>query len=374
VADDLGDLVPLTLSTQGVDIVPTPAHSATLTTPVPTAGPWRVVAVDAEVTATHALHAFRFGVTLTSARTASGSQLLSPKNVASWTEQGAVFNDGISSVGATGTIGFARDSVRGGTNTSVRLMPPGSADVPVVVSTALAQVNELRKGDRIDVEGQWASFSARIAGVVPLVPGTANQASLIADLSSLDNGWLRSSEQVPALHELWISASPNATIASEIAGAGSARVTSASGSVSRRFVGGAVTGLWLGAAGSAAFAIVTLIASLASVVRRRVREVGVLRALGMSGPDQARMRRSEIAIVVAFGLVVGVLAGAAMVGLTVATLARSSTPEAPQVLPLVLRFDVVAPAVLVALIVLVSVVVIARYLAVIVATARVAKP
>jgi hypothetical protein len=373
-ADDLGDLVPLTLQTRTVAVTPASPDATALTTSVPAAGPWRVVAVDAEVSATHALRDFTFGVDLASARTASGSRPLVSENTDSWTAQSAVFNNGTSTVGKTGTIGFARGSVRGGTNTAVRLMPPGSADVPVVVSRALAQVDQLHPGDLIDVEGQWASFSARIAGVEPLVPGVASQASLIADLPSLDNGWLRSSEQVPALHELWIAATQNAAVAAEIAGAGNARLTAASGSVSRRFVGGAVTGLWLGAAGSAAFAIVTLIASLASVVRRRVREVGVLRALGMSGPDQARMRREEIAVVVAFGLLVGVLAGVAMLGLTVGTLARSSTPEAPQVLPLTLRFDVVSPVILVALIVLVSILVISRYLAEILRTARVAKP
>jgi hypothetical protein len=251
--------------------------------------------------------------------------------------------------------------------------------VPVVVSRALAQADELHTGDLVDVEGQWASFSAKIAGVAPLVPGVTSQASLIADLPSLDNGWLRTSEQVPALHELWIAGTPAGRIAAEVARTAEAertgaRVTTASGSVSSRFVGGAVIGLWLGAAGSAAFAVVTLIASLASVVRRRGREVGVLRALGMSGRDQARMRRFEISVVVAYGLVVGVLAGAAMLGLTVGTLARSSTPEAPLVLPLVLRFDWIPPAILIALIALASVLVVARYLAVVRRSAKAAKP
>jgi hypothetical protein len=378
--DDLGDVAPVALPAQKVSVHPDVSASVSTTVSVPQAGPWHLVAIDAEVTATHALHGFTFGLEPTSVRTASGATALSTANPDSWKAQGAVFNDGSSIPGKAGTIGFSRSTVREGTNTAVRLMPPGSPTVPVVVSRALAEANKLSPGDVIDVEGQWATFSAKVAGVAPLVPGTTSQASLIADLPSLDNGWLRSSEQIPALHELWIAGSSGAPIASEVAKAaeaaddGSARVTAASGSVSRRFVGGAVTGLWLGAAGSAAFAIVTLIASLASARRRRIREVGVLRALGMSGRDQARMRRTEITVVVVFGLLVGLLTGGAMLGLTVGTLARSSTPEAPLVLPLVLRLDLLTPVILIALIVVLSILVIGRYLAVIRRTARVAKP
>jgi putative ABC transport system permease protein len=151
-------------------------------------------------------------------------------------------------------------------------------------------------------------------------------------------------------------------------------VTTASGSVSRQFVGSAVTGLWLGAAGSAAFAIVTLIASLASNVRRRVREVGVLRALGMAARDQARMRRTEIVVVLVFALVVGIVVGVAMLTLTVGTLARSSTPEAPAVLPLTLRFEFLTPLALVGAIAILSIVVVWRYLSVVAATAKAARP
>jgi hypothetical protein len=373
-ADGLGDLVPVSLPSQTVADQLTRPAAVPLNAPLPRAGPWRIVAIDAEVAATHQLSGFTFGVASISATTPHGDVALGLTHPGPWTAQSAVFNDGASTANVTSAIGFARKTVRGGINTEVRLMPSGAATVPVVVSRAFSQANGLRVGDRIDVSGDWASFSARVSGIVPLVPGVTSQASLMADLRSIDNGWLRSSEQVPALHELWIAGTPDATIAHEVAHAGDGRIATASGSVSRRFVGGAVTGLWLGAAGSAAFAIVTLIASLASVVRRRAREVGVLRALGMAAHDQAHMRRSEIAIVIAFGLVVGALTGVGMLLLTVPTLARSSTPEAPAVLPLLVRFDPLAPALLLAGLVVLSVAIVWRYLAVIVRAAGVAKP
>jgi hypothetical protein len=371
-ADPLGDLAPIVLAAQKVGGAASPGVTRTVT--LPPAGPWRVVAVDAEVTAVHQIRGFGFAVNALSAATAGGNAGVTIANPDEWTAQDAVFNNGKSSAGPAGAIGFDRSTIRGGTNTSVRIMPPGSPTVPVVVSKSLAIANQLRIGDHIDVEGQWASFDARVSGIVPLVPGVTSQASLMGDLRSIDNGWLRSSEQVPALHEIWIAGTPTATIAREAADVDSARVTTATGSVSRTFVSGAVTGLWIGAAGSAACAIVTLVASLASIVRRRGREVGILRALGMTARDQGRMRRSEILVVLVFGLVVGVLTGAAMLGLVVETLARSSTPEAPTVLPLVLRFDPVPLAVLVVALVLVSAVIVTRYVGAIRAAARVAKP
>ena len=371
-ADARGDLAPVVLPPQatGQKARSSVVHTVT----VPTDGPWRIVAVDADVTTTHRIRGFQFGVGSLAARTGAGQVALPIPHASAWTAQAAAFNDGGGSAGPSESIGFARSSIPGGASTTVRLMPEGSATVPVVVSSALALADQLRIGDHLDVGGEWASFDAQVSGIVPLVPGVTSQASLIGDLPSIDNGWLRSSEQVPALHELWIAGSPVDAVAKEVGGAGSARVTTASGSVSQSFVSGAVSGLWIGAAGSAAFAVVTLIASLAAIVRRRQREVGILRALGVSGRDQSRMRMAEIAVVLAFGIIVGVVAGTGILLLTVGTLARSSTPEAPGVLPLVLRFDPVPAAALVAALVVISMVVVARYAADIRRIARVAKP
>ena len=371
-ADALGDLAPVILPPQATGPKAQPLVSHTIT--VPAAGPWRIVAIDADVTTTHQIRAFRFGVGSLVARTATGKVALTIPNASGWTAQSAAFSGGTGSAGPSESIGFSRSSLPGGVSTTVRLMPAGSAIVPVVVSQALALADQLRIGDHLDVGGEWASFSAQVSGIVPLVPGVTTQASLMGDLPSIDNGWLRSSEQVPALHELWIAGSPVGTIAREVGGAGSARVTTAAGSVSRSFVSGAVTGLWIGAAGSAAFAIVTLIASLAAIVRRRRAEVGILRALGVSGRDQSRMRRAEIGVVIVFGILVGAVAGTGMLLLTVGTLARSSTPEAPAVLPLVLRFDPGPPAALAVILVVVCIVIVARYAGEIRRTARVAKP
>jgi hypothetical protein len=371
-ADALGDLAPVVLPPQASG--PKASGLVTQTVTVPPAGPWRIVAVDADITATRQIRGFQYGIGSLVARTASGEVAVPIQNASTWTAQTAAFNEGGGSAGPRDSIGFSRSSLPGGASTTLRLMPAGSTTVPIVVSQALALADQLRIGDHLDVEGEWASFSALVSGIVPLVPGVTTEASLIGDLPSIDNGWLRSSEQVPALHELWIAGAPVSTIARETGDAGSARVTTAAGSVSRSFVSGAVTGLWIGAAGSAAFAIVTLFASLAAIVRRRRTEVGILRALGVSGRDQSRMRRVEIGVVIVFGILVGVVAGTGLLLLTVGTLARSSTPEAPAVLPLLLRFDPVPPAALAAGLIVMCIVIVARYANEIRRTARVAKP
>jgi hypothetical protein len=373
-ADALGDVIPVSFPAQRVGDASAPAMPTPESAATPLGGPWRVVAADVEITASRNLIGFRYGISGLSARAPSGPTPITLPGLESWTAQNAVFGDGAITSAPAGGIGFGRPTIPAVTTVGVRLMPPGPTAVPVVVSRALADADALRIGDHFDVVGPWATFSARVVGVVPLVPGVTSQASLIGDLTSIDNGWLRSSEQLPALHELWMAGSPSARIAHEAAAAGNARITSASSSVSRQFVGGAVSGLWIGAAGSAAFAIVTLIASLASAVRQRGRELGVLRALGISAPDQARMRRREVVIVICFGLVLGLLTGTGMLALVTPTLARSSTPEAPAVLPLALGLDFFALALLIVLLLVGCAAVVGRYNAAIVKSALRAQP
>jgi hypothetical protein len=371
-ADARGSLVPIVLGGQSTGRSGSTRVIHTLT--VPPSGPWRIVAMDADVVATHAIHGFSFGLSSVSAETSTGRASIPLADPKSWTPQSAVFSNGTSGAGSARTIGFSRSTIPANADTAVRLMPPGSARAPIVVSRALANADRLRIGDDVDVTGQWASFSARVSGIVPLVPGVSNQASIMGDLASIDSGWLRSSVQVPALHELWIAGSPLSSVGREVADVRSAHVITASGAVSRRFVGSAVLGLWLGAGVSAAFAIVTLAASIASLGRRRRREEGTLRALGVGAPAQARMRRAELVVVLSYATAVGLAAGAGVFGVTVGTLARASTPEAPAVLPLLLQLDPIPLAVLVAALLLASSIVIASYSRAVRASANGAKP
>jgi hypothetical protein len=335
IIDRLGDLAPLTASPVPVvsDAVAAPS-SARLS--VPSGGPWTVVAIDALVDSPSTLTGFHFAASGFSATTGGHAHAIGIRGSQDWGIQKSVFTPGQSVADGAGSIGFTDVAIGGGEvgSTAARLMPAASDLVPVVVSQALASVDRLHTGSHLDVDGQWASYRATVVGVAPLVPGVTTSASLIADLPSLENGWLRNSEQVPALHEVWMSSDDRAATARAAArlSGGPTHVREASGILTSRFIDSAITGLWFGAIGSAAFAIIALLASVATILRRRAGEVAVLRALGLRASEQVRMRRLEVLLVTGYAVVCGAASAAIVTGIVTATLARASTPAAPTAL------------------------------------------
>ena len=373
IADALGDVAPLSLGQLSIRA----GERESVSVRLPSGGPWTIVALDSHVISSAPVAGFTFEISdLTVVEHGRPSPFLHDSRL-DWVPQTAVFVDTQAAAAAVGTLGFFIDSVPGGqTDTAVRLMPKGSAIVPVVVSRALAEANGLRVGNRVDVSGTWASFQGRVAGIVPLVPGVTSGASLIADLPSLDSGWLRTSEQLPALHELWI-ASPDASSTArriEDVPGRVAHVTLATAEAGRAFVANAVVGLWLGAVGSIAFVILALVAAVAVMLRRRSDELGVLRALGVTSVQQARLRRAEFVIVSLYAAVIGVVLGTAIALTTVAVLARASTPSAPLDLDVAPAFDLLSILAVLAILAVAVAIILARYGAVVHASARRATP
>ena len=371
IEDRDGDIAPVGL---GQFAVP-PSGQVTRTVSLPSGGPWMIVALDSHLSSVNPVAGFSFSITDLTAVT-DGRPTPVP-GARDWVAQDAVFTSGAVGPGPSESIGYSMDSAPGGqTDTAVRLMPKGSAIVPVVVSRALADANGLRAGSRVDVDGTWASFEGRVAGVVPLVPGASSGASLAVDLPSVENGWLRTSEQLPALHELWIASSTPAATATRVADvAGRApHVSLASVAVGRGFIANAVLGLWLGALGSIAFVILALVAAVAVILRRRADEIGVLRGLGLTPQAQARARRAEFVIVTLYAGVVGIVLGVAIALMTVAILARASTPSAPPDLTVVPRFDPLSIVGVLVILIIAIWVILARYGAVVRASAGRAVP
>ncbi|HEY4267425.1 MAG TPA: FtsX-like permease family protein [Galbitalea sp.] len=364
ILDSAGDLAPLTGSPIPVvsDAVTTPAMT---TLAVPKGGPWKIIAVDAIVDSQSTLTGFHFALTGLSASAGGQSHTVRVPANQGWGIQKSVFSPGQSVADGAGGIGFTDVAIGGGDvgSTAARLMPAESDLVPVVVSKALADVDRLHLGSRLDVDGQWASYRATVVGTAPLVPGVTSSASLIADLPSLENGWLRNSEQVPALHEVWMSSNDRtvtATAAARLAG-GPTHVLQATGILTSRFIDSAVTGLWLGAIGSAAFAIIALLASVATILRRRAREVAILRALGLTAREQVRMRRLEVLLVTGYSVVCGAVSAVIVTAIVAATLARSSTPAAPAALTVHTQVNVVAIAAVLAAMAVAAIIVMVPY-------------
>ena len=292
--------------------------------PIPTGGPWTVLALDVGVNSRGTVR----GLSVT----------LAPRGVTldgRWAPQPGLFATGLKPVGSA--IGFTVTKVPGGglDQTVARLMPAGSSVVPVLVSRDLAASGGFARGDRFDLSGDFATVSASVAGVLPIVPGTASGAAAIADLRTLEIGVLRTSEDMPAVDETWVATSDplGAQRRAIAAGGPDVTVTTASTSLASGFVSGATSALWLSAIAGMAFALVALGAGFSVLARRRRDEVLLLRALGADGAEQRRSRRVELALVVGYALVLGLASGAIVTSLVIGTLTRLSASATAQLLP-----------------------------------------
>jgi hypothetical protein len=300
--------------------------------PIPAAGPWTVLALDVGVTSRGTVHDLRVTIDPTGVTTEGATKSL---HAGAWAPQAGLFASGLKPV--AGATGFTVTKVPGDglDRTVARLMPAGSSVVPVLVSRDLAASGGFVPGDRFELSGDFATVDVSMAGGLPIVPGSASGPAAIADLRTLEAGVLRTSEDMPAVDETWVATSdPSAAGKAAIrAGGPEVAVTTASTSIAGGFVSGATSALWLSAIACMAFALVAVGAVFSVLAARRRDEVRLLRALGTEAREQRRSRRIELALVVAYSLVLGVLSGAVVTSLVIGTLARLSATVAAQVLP-----------------------------------------
>lgn len=340
-SDPLGSLVPVTIHSVDVSLSGSSA-TTDVSAPLPSGGPWTIVALDALLQSPQAILDFSFRVSGIEV-SASGETQKIDLPARAWTPLNSVFGDGDSTAIAGAPLAFARVLVppvdAGGLD--LRLMPGGATRVPLVVSRPFAQANGLSVGSSVELDGTWSSFQGVVRQVVDLVPGTTSGYSAIADLVALNAGRLRASEQLQAVHEVWVGTERPTVVATRLAAAlPHARITRADDDGGTDFTRIAVAMLWIGATGAVALAWMTIGSAALAMLRRRRQESRVLRALGVRASRQADWRRSEFAGVAAIGALVGLFAGVVTALVTVAPLARLATPTAPLFLTTRLMTDV----------------------------------
>ncbi|QNE35453.1 hypothetical protein [Leifsonia shinshuensis] len=262
-----------------------------------------------------------------------------PAAVARWVQAPTAFGSaGAFRADGPGTTARAASLAGDG---SVRFVPPGAAALPLAVTTGLAQDDSLQLGQRIEVRSPAGDVQGTVASIVPALPGTTSERAVFADLPALTALLLRTSASVPRASSVWLAADDAETVAGAVrsaAGSG-ATVTTASGAFVARFLGGAVASTWLGAAGCALLAVAAVAAAITAALRRRRGEVIVLRAVGLSGRQQAWARRLEVIGVACAAGVFGLLGGIVVVLLVGNTLARLSVVTAPATLSVQGRVD-----------------------------------
>jgi hypothetical protein len=334
VADAAGEIIPLAAARSAdSDLVASIAVNAEL----PDGGPWSLVAVDTHLDTGEL--ATSADVSLSSIATrASANSASQPVEFAAaqkWSAAPKAFGATFPITELTGaTLGYRAALVPAARDNAVRFMAGGDDTVPVVFTRAAADSSSLEVGQAISLDGPWVGVSATVAGIVPAIPGTAQESAALIDLRALDNQVLRTSPTVPRLGSVLLatdSIESSARDARGIAGA-EAVVSTASGTFVARFMSSAVISLWLGTAGCAALALVALGAAVSAMLRRRRGEVIVLRAVGMGARQQANSRRLEVIAVVVAAAAFGLLGGLAVFLLAGNALARLSVVTAPSTL------------------------------------------
>lgn len=202
--------------------------------------------------------------------------------------------------------------------------------LPVAISRVLADELYLDVGDSLELQlkGSVDTVTAVVAAVLRHVPGTPSNPAVLADLPSLSEHLLRTSEFVPTANELWLDTADGPVDVSSLAGPGT-RVSTPTSAAATAITAPAESSLWFAAAGSILFAVLSLGAVTLTVTRARRIDVLVLRAEGIPAPVQARSRLAETLAVSAAAVVFGLAGGVLVALLTVPALARSVVSDVP---------------------------------------------
>lgn len=340
VVDAVGDLAPVAL--RGGSVPTGGQHVGTVTGSLPDGGPWRLVAVD--LTARPTVPVRRVHIAVTGIRVGTHARALPARP---WTLAGAYAPGVLRADPAAGPLAVAvgTDDVLGVQpgGTHIRFMPSPGRTVAVVASAALARDASVQVGSSLTLSGPLAGFTARVVAVVPVVPGTTGGPAVLADLTALDSGMLAAAEVPPAVGEVWAARSDQRAELRRTLGAG-ARVERPTSSLEEGFLrlDGAL--LLLGAGGGLAFALLALGVTVASARRDSAGETTALRAVGVRARDQGRIRATVPTVLVAHGLLGGLLGGGVAAALLLAPTARTNVPGAPAGLPVHVTLDPVLSA------------------------------
>ncbi|TDE95820.1 ABC transporter permease [Occultella glacieicola] len=336
---------------QSAQIVTVPGQGdpvTTTTTLVVPAGSWRLVAVDAVIDSGWVVTDYDLAV---DSLTAEGIDLLADVG-ADWTPDTLPLADPTSTItpGDDGVlsasvlsigpeIGFAGRTQRA---EPVRFMPAVTERPTLpVVTTPTWEGLILPGGTDVLVNGVTVRMEA--AGEVAVVPGNSNPAAALADLPTFTGLMLRSTENVPAITEIWMDAEPGA--AAEVATAAGAvadaraEVQLGSDGSADPIAAPARTVYWVAAVCALLLAIPAVAAVALTQAAARRGEVVVLRAVGVGSGQQARSRRQELLGLELGAVLAGIAAGVGVSWLVMVDLVRSTTPQISEAVPLGLRFD-----------------------------------
>jgi hypothetical protein len=205
--------------------------------------------------------------------------------------------------------------------------------LPVVITPAVARLVDVRRGDTFDLLLPDSGFNQKVtvAAIASTIPGIVTARGIAADLPTLTSYALAKGTDVPAPNSVWIATDHPRDVVREAISHSVVSMTSttAAPDPGSRVVASALHVWWWAAGAVIVFAALATAAMSASLNRSRRGELQVLRALGLTGRRQSRLRSAELWGAIGVGAVIGLLAGLVTVLLTAQVLARSATPERP---------------------------------------------
>jgi hypothetical protein len=213
---------------------------------------------------------------------------------------------------------------------------PGlSAAVPVAITTELASRIAAAIGDTftVTIGSGDRSFAATVARIVPLAPGTTNARAVIVDLGALAAATQSPDGRPLDANELWFRTDDVAASTASLTGYSVITATETAAAPT------ATAALLLGAAGAALLAVAALAAGATLSGAHRRSEPNLLRALGMTARQVSAIVRTELWLVTAIAVVIGLGAGAVVSVLMVSDFARTSLVGLPAALPSPVSFD-----------------------------------
>ncbi|GAA5209704.1 hypothetical protein [Microbacterium kyungheense] len=202
-------------------------------------------------------------------------------------------------------------------------------ELPVAAAVTPALADSLGIGVGDELEFRYSGVGRRgvavVASLVDAVPGTSSAFALFAPMETLLVSQLQRGTSIVPPDAVWAAGDTDAEDAFSAALGDRPVATSAPG-VAADVVGALVPGWWIATIGSSVLSLVAALAIVQTLAIARRRELGVLRAAGVTARRQARMRAAELGGVFGAAVVLGAAAGVLVSVLIVPSLVRAVTP------------------------------------------------
>jgi hypothetical protein len=252
-------------------------------------------------------------------------------------------------VGLTGDrVGLRVPQASNGVRVLLQSFPLGHVSVPIVISAGMAHDEGLSVGSPASMTlANGGQIPVTVVGISPVIPGTQSGEGALVDLAVIQDSALVLGLGDISAQGWWVSTTDPAAAAAQVkmrAPFGTV-VETAAPSVAERVLESAGTVVWIAGAATALLALLAVTAGLLTELRARRDEVDVLRAVGIGPAVQARNRATEWGILLALGVLAGLVDGFLVCAMLVPGLARTAVPHAIGALRTSFQLDVPGGAV-----------------------------